>query len=56
MELSEETKKENLRKIKLYKYIGETARSSYERNLEHLRDYKEMKQYIRVEKSRRMST
>ena len=43
MEISEDEKKENLRKIKLYKYIGETARSSYERSLEHLRDYKEMK-------------
>ena len=43
MELEEEAKKEHSKKIKLFKYIGETARSSYERSLEHQRDFKEMK-------------
>ena len=39
----EKEKKERTRKIRLYKYIGETARSSYERSLEHIRDFFEMK-------------
>ena len=29
--------------VPLYKYIGESARSAYERGLEHMRDYTEMK-------------
>ena len=31
--------KELKEKIKLYKYVGETARSVYERSFEHLTDY-----------------
>ena len=35
--------RERRENIKKYKYIGETARSAYERGLEHLRDFGEMK-------------
>ena len=28
--------------IKLYKYIGDTVRSIYERGLEHIRDFREL--------------
>ena len=31
----EDQKKEKIRRIKVYKYIGETARSAYERGREH---------------------
>ena len=46
--IEEETddERENVRKmegIKLYKYIGESSRSIYERGLEHLRDKEEIK-------------
>ena len=43
MELEEAEIKEKKQKVKIYKYIGETARSSYERSLEHTRDFFEMK-------------
>ena len=43
MDIDDEKRKEFTRNIKLHKYIGETARSSYERSLEHLRDSMEMK-------------
>ena len=43
MELEDTEKKERMKNIKLYKYIGETARSSFERSLEHQRDFIEMK-------------
>ena len=39
----EEKLKEKIKKIKLHKYIGETARSAYERGLEHLGDFESMK-------------
>ena len=39
----EEEQKRKIRKIKLHKYVGETARSGYERGLEHGRDLEEMK-------------
>ena len=42
-EKDEEKAKEKIKKIPLFKYIGETARSAYERGLEHLRDFQEMK-------------
>ena len=35
--------KEEFSKIRLYKYIGESSRSLYERGLEHLRDRDELK-------------
>ena len=37
------SKEKKMKNISLYKYIGETARSGYERGLEHLRDYAEFK-------------
>ena len=33
-----ETEKKAVKNIKLFKYVGETERSGYERNLEHTRD------------------
>ena len=42
-EPNEEQGKEKIKKIQRYIYIGETARSAYERGLEHLRDYEELK-------------
>ena len=44
--LREKSRREDQRRgreIKKFKYIGETARSAYERGLEHLRDYEERK-------------
>ena len=38
-----DSKEKKVRNITLYKYIGESARSGYERGLEHLRDYTELK-------------
>ena len=46
IEESEEDEKEKEKKkkeVKLYKYVGETSRSFYERALEHQRDLQEMK-------------
>ena len=40
---TDEVKKEKMKKVQLYTYIGETSRSFYERGLEHLRDKEEMK-------------
>ena len=43
-EEEEESKaREKIREIKKFMYVGETARSSYERGLEHQRDFDEMK-------------
>ena len=42
-EIDEKEKIEKKKKIILFKYIGETARSAYERGLEHLRDYEDLK-------------
>ena len=39
----EETQNKMIREIKLYKYVGGSARSSYERGLEHSRDLQELK-------------
>ena len=39
----EEIQKKMIREIKLYKYVGESARSCYERGLEHIRDLQELK-------------
>ena len=39
----EETKEARKREVPLYKYIGESSRSIYERGLEHLRDMEELK-------------
>ena len=39
----EEERNTEKRKIKRYKYIGESSRSGYERGLEHIRDWKELK-------------
>ena len=36
-------KKEEIRRIKLHKYIGETSRSSFERAREHLNDLQQLK-------------
>ena len=41
--LEEEMRNKMMREIKLYKYVGETSRSLYERGLEHLRDLEELK-------------
>ena len=38
LEITEKEKAELKRKVKLYKYIGETSRSSFERSWEHLND------------------
>ena len=38
MEIEEQEKMDMKRKLKLYKYIGETSRSSYERGWEHYND------------------
>ena len=43
MEVDEKEKKELEKKIKKYKYIGESSRSIYKRGLEHQRDFEEMK-------------
>ena len=42
-EEDEEAKKDRIRNLPLYKYIGESSRSLYERGLEHQRDLQEMK-------------
>ena len=42
-EEDEKIKDRRKRNIKLYKHIGETSRSFYERALEHLRDLDELK-------------
>ena len=39
----EKERKERLKKLKLYKYIGETSRSVYERGWEHLNDLQTLK-------------
>ena len=39
----EEERKVKIRRIKLYKYIGESSRSGYERGLEHQKDLKDLK-------------
>ena len=39
-EEDEEKRKKRKKEIKLYKYICETARSIYERGLEHIRDFR----------------
>ena len=39
----EEEQKRRIKRIKIHKYVGETARSGYERGLEHCRDLEEMK-------------
>ena len=39
----EETRKRKIREVKIYKYVGESSRSLYERGLEHLRDLEELK-------------
>ena len=38
MEIQEQEKEKMKRKVKLYKYIGETSRSAYERGWEHVND------------------
>ena len=43
MELEPKQKKEMLNKIKLYKYIGETSRSSFERGWENTNDMAQLK-------------
>ena len=42
-EISDEDKKEKLTRMKLYKYVGESSRSSYERAWEHLNDLTQLK-------------
>ena len=42
-EISDNDKKEEITRIKLFKYIGETSRSSYERGWEHLNDLTQLK-------------
>ena len=42
-EEDEEKRKRMKKEIKLFKYIGETSRSIYERGLEHIRDFRELK-------------
>merc|ERR1712240_850588 len=42
-EEDEGIRKEKLKNLPLYKYIGESSRSIYERGLEHQRDLEEMK-------------
>ena len=39
----EEEPKKQIRSMKLYKYVGESARSAYERGLEHQKDMADMK-------------
>ena len=41
--LDEETRNRKMREMKVYKYVGESSRSFYERGLEHLRDLEELK-------------
>ena len=38
-----EKQRDKIKKIKLSKYIGETSRSAYERGLEHLKDFEDIK-------------
>ena len=42
-EVDEEKQREKFKRIKISKYIGETSRSAYERGLEHLKDFEDMK-------------
>ena len=39
----EEEQKKAMKKIRLFKYVGESSRSAYERGLEHARDLEELK-------------
>ena len=43
LEIEEQEKKQEKSKIKLYKYIGETSRSSFERGWEHVNDMAQLK-------------
>ena len=43
MDLEEQEKRELIKKIKLYKYVGETSRSSFERGWEHVNDMAQLK-------------
>ena len=42
-DITEQDKKSESAKIKLFKYIGETSRSTYERGWEHLNDFTQLK-------------
>ena len=43
MEIEEQEKTHKKNDIKLYKYVGETSRSAYERGWEHLNDLSQLK-------------
>ena len=43
LEIEEQEKKQEKSKIKLFKYIGETSRSSFERGWEHVNDMAQLK-------------
>ena len=62
-EQDEKIQKQKIRQIKRYMYVGETARSGYERGLEHLRDFQEMKldshmlkHYVEIHEGEKMET
>ena len=40
---SAKEKQEKIKEIRQYKYVGETARSGYERGLEHQKDWEDLK-------------